>query len=313
MTQNLFIGADVSPVLSTSDASEVADLVDALLAQAQASDVPARVAAIARIVAEHQPDVIGLQEAAIWRVQAPADGSGSPAETVAIDILAELLAAFEVEGLDYTPAAVREGIDLEVSGTTQDVRLTDREVVLVRDGLAIDSALTGDFESNLTLPSPLGGEVTILRGWAAVDVSLGDQPVRVVTTHIEVGPFAGVQEAQVAEIRAGPANVEGPVVVLGDINDGPTGDAYEELLGEELEDAWLSSEAPVTTDGATCCYDTTLLGDSTELSERIDIVAAGQGAHTRAATRVVDAPADRTSDGRWPSDHAGVVVTLGVP
>lgn len=312
MTQNVYIGADVSPILSTSDVSEAANVVDGLFAQAQSSDFPSRAEAFARIVARNRPDVIGLQEVALWRVQSPPDGSTTNAEEIAIDFLELLLIAFAEEGLRYEPAAVREGIDLEVSGSTQDIRLTDREIILVRAGIVVNASLTGTFESNLVLPSPFGGDVTIERGWAAVDVALEDTTVRVVTTHIEVPPFAGIQEAQVAEIRSGPADVDGPLVVLGDINVAPgedISDAYRDLLDPDLLDAWDAAEG-TPRDSATCCYESSMLAEAGELSRRIDIVALGGGASAVSAKRVVDDPEDTTLDNRWPSDHAGVIARV---
>ena len=55
----------------------VAELYDNVLQ----SDVPARAAAIARIVKESQPHVIGLQEMALIRRQDPADSLLNPKPT----------------------------------------------------------------------------------------------------------------------------------------------------------------------------------------------------------------------------------------
>ena len=123
MTQNLFIGVDVATVLSIDDPDRVAAVIDGLLADALASDFPARADAIAR----HSPDVIGVQEAGLWRIQSPPDSTTTPAETVAIDFLEVLLDALEAQGLIYKAASIRDGVDLEVSGSTQDVNSRARE------------------------------------------------------------------------------------------------------------------------------------------------------------------------------------------
>jgi endonuclease/exonuclease/phosphatase family metal-dependent hydrolase len=317
MTQNLFIGVDVASILSVDDPTEVADAIDGLLKEALASDFPARAEAIARTIAEYAPDVIGVQEAAVWRVQSPPDSATTPAETVAIDFLEVLLDALRAQGLSYEAASVRDGVDLEVSGNTQDVRLTDRDVLLVREGIEVEAATAGDYETNVVVPSPLEFEVAIPRGWAAVDVLVDDTRVRIVNTHLEVLLFAGVQEVQAAELRAGPAGIAGPLVVLGDMNAGPSDtsiDTYSILLGDDLEDAWVQGGAELLDPtGATCCYATTLEAEARALSRRIDIVAVGGGARAVAATRVTDEPSERTTADLWASDHAGVVVTIDVP
>ena len=317
MTQNLFIGVDVATILSVDDPAEVADVIDGLLEEALASDFPARAGAIARTIAEYAPDVIGVQEAAVWRVQSPLDSTTTPAETVAIDFLEVLLDALRAHGLSYEAASIRDGVDLEVSGNTQDVRLTDRDVLLVREGIEVEAATAGDYETNVVVPSPLEFDVAIPRGWAAIDILVDDTRVRIVNTHLEVLLFAGVQEVQAAELRAGPAGIAGPLVVMGDMNAGPSEtsiDTYPILLGDDLEDAWVQSGAEISDpDGATCCYATTLEAEGRALSRRIDIVAVGGGARAVTATRVTDEPSERTAADLWASDHAGVVVTIDLP
>jgi len=317
MTQNLFIGVDVATVLSVDDPDEVADVIDGLFAEALASDFPTRAEAIARTIAQYAPDVIGLQEAALWRVQSPPDSTTTPAETIAIDFLEILLDALRAQGLSYEAASIRDGVDLEVSGNTQDVRLTDRDVLLVREGTQVEAATAGDYETNVVVPSPLEFDVAIPRGWAALDVLVDGTRVRIVNTHLEVRLFAGVQEVQAAELRAGPTGVAGPLVVLGDMNAGPSDtsiETYAILLGDDLEDAWVQSGSEISDpDGATCCYATTLEPEARALSRRIDIVAVGGGARAVAATRVTDEPSERTAADIWASDHAGVVVTIDVP
>ena len=317
MTQNLFIGVDVATVLSVDDPDEVADVIDGLFAEALASDFPTRAEAIARTIAQYAPDVIGLQEAALWRVQSPPDSTTTPAETIAIDFLEILLDALRAQGLSYEAASIRDGVDLEVSGNTQDVRLTDRDVLLVREGTQVEAATAGDYETNVVVPPPLEFDVAIPRGWAALDVLVDGTRVRIVNTHLEVRLFAGVQEVQAAELRAGPTGVAGPLVVLGDMNAGPSDtsiETYAILLGDDLEDAWVQSGSEISDpDGATCCYATTLEPEARALSRRIDIVAVGGGARAVAATRVTDEPSERTAADIWASDHAGVVVTIDVP
>jgi hypothetical protein len=129
MTQNVWIGVNVGAVLSASETTEQASLVDDVLAEAIDSQFPDRAGAFARTVAEHEPDVIGLQEVTLWRTQQPADGPGTPAEDVALDYLALIEAALRAEELDYVAVAVHEGLsttpaDRTDGGDTAGLRAT---------------------------------------------------------------------------------------------------------------------------------------------------------------------------------------------
>lgn len=99
-------------------------------------------------------------------------GNPSPAEDVALDFLAELLAALEARGLDYRVAGRVRNFDLEApmvtpAGRLDDIRLTDHDVVLARaDVPAVDA---GSSNYGATVPVELAGlELPLLRGWTVV-------------------------------------------------------------------------------------------------------------------------------------------------
>jgi hypothetical protein len=73
-------------------------------------------------------------------------------------------------------------------------------------------------------------------------------------------------------------------------------------------DAW-SARHP-SDPGFTCCQATNLLNPTATLTERVDLVLTRGPFHVGKASLVGDEASDRLPSGLWPSDHAGVVVTL---
>jgi hypothetical protein len=135
MTQNLYLGTDLRPVFTAPNPFALFAATGAAWAQVQANDFPARAQAIADEIADAKPDLVGLQEATLYRTDVPADGPASPAETVAYDFEALLVQALTDRGLSYMPASTFTGTDVELPAglpPALDVRFTDRVVVLVR-------------------------------------------------------------------------------------------------------------------------------------------------------------------------------------
>src|SRR5262249_35462346 len=148
------------------------------------------------------------------------------------------------------------------------------------------------------------GPLRLPRGWASVDVKVRDRTFRFVTTHLDAFS-APVRNAQAAQLVAGAAATDLPVVLVGDFNSGPGTDlrAYSTLTGGGLSDPWISG--PVT-----CCFKNDLHNPDPTLTKRVDLVLTSGGFDLISADVVGEDSADRTASGLWPSDHAGVVVTL---
>jgi endonuclease/exonuclease/phosphatase family metal-dependent hydrolase len=314
MTRNLYIGTDLAPLLTATSLSDVLAGIAAMFLNVQFTNFPERAAALAEEVALIEPDLIGIQEAVLWRTDFPADGNLSPATTVAFDFLQIFLAALVDRGLHYAPAVVVATTDVEApSALGMDLRLTDREVILVRTDLGKQdlkiSNVQGDtFQLNSTVPSPLGGVLTILRGWASLDAKIRGKTFRFLTTHLDsLSPVVRLQQA--GELLSGPAATDLPVVMVGDFNSHADGSdpAYNILVGSGFVDTWTSSNP-----GFTCCQSPTLVNPISLLSSRIDLVLARGIRRTLDAETVGEEPADRTVSGLWPSDHAGVATTLQI-
>jgi len=315
MTQNLFLGTDLNPIFSAPNPPALFAAVGAGWAQVQANDFPARAEAIAGEIAAAQPDLVGLQEAILYRTDFPPDGSATPAETVAYDYVTLLVDALARRGLSYEPVSVFTGTDAELPAgfpPQLDVRLTDRVVVLARSDqktadLKLSDPQSGAYPTALTVPTAVG-PITLPRGWASVDVKIRGKRFRFVTTHLEAFTPA-VRNPQAAELLAGPAHTELPTVVVGDFNSGPGADlgAYGIVLGGGFSDGWQDGA------GLTCCHAVDLHNPDPTLTKRIDLVLTRGGFASLSADVVGEEPSDRTPSGLWPSDHAGVVATLRLP
>jgi endonuclease/exonuclease/phosphatase family metal-dependent hydrolase len=322
MTRNMYLGADIAGLLSVQDFEGLIAAVTATVATIEASDPAARIAAIADEIARQQPDLVGLQEAIILRT-GPFTFPQTPATTVAFDFVDLLIQALAARGLSYSVVASVDNFEAQVprltAGGLQDVRLTDRDVILARAGVAVSNIQAENYTINLEVPNPLfaGGVIAVLRGWVAVDVAVESGTFRFVNSHLETFS-AQVQVAQAMELLAGPLDTTLPVVLVCDCNSDASGQGpdstptYELLVASGLTDAWSARHPGAR--GFTCCQDADLRNTRSLLYERIDFVFVRGAVDVEKAQLVGARPADRTpKPGRlWPSDHAGVVADLQV-
>jgi endonuclease/exonuclease/phosphatase family metal-dependent hydrolase len=320
MTRNLYLGTDLSPAIVAPNTSELIKAVIRISAEFQATNFSERAQALADEIATKQPDLIGLQEAVLLRSQYPANLSPTPnATTVGSDYLQLLLDALDARGQNYTPVVISTGFDVEVPRlrpdfTLEDIRFTDREVILARnDSLAANLNISNiqerNFANKLTI-IPDSRSFTILRGWASADVEVRGRSFRFVTTHLEPSS-SDVQVAQANELLQGPGNTSLPLVFIGDFNSNANGNGtltYGNLIASGFVDTW--SQAHPGDPGFTCCQDANLLNPTSKLSERIDLVLFRGNFSAIDVDIVGNNPANRTISGLWPSDHAGIVATL---
>jgi endonuclease/exonuclease/phosphatase family metal-dependent hydrolase len=310
MTRNLYMGVSLEPLFGAPP-----ELVPRLVARAwrtvQATDFATRAQALADEIAAKRPHLVGLQEAALWRIQSPGNGTGPDAEAVVYDFVAILVAELANRGLDYVVLAQPTAFDVELpSSTGDDIRLTDRDAVLLRVGGGISSVMniqTGRFFTHLVVPVA-GFDVPVYRTWIAVDVDILGRAFRFIDTHLERFHDL-VQLLQAYELLDGPANTSLDVILVCDCNsraDGTGTATYPALIAAGFADAWNLPDP-----GDTCCQRERLHGKST-LVERIDLVLARGAFEVLDVDRVGEDPHDRFR-GLWPSDHAGVAATLRVP
>ena len=221
MTYNLYVGSSAEPALETTNLFQIPMVVGELYGNVVASDFPARAAAIAAIVKESHPHVIGLQEVELIRRQDPGDfltNREPNAEEIDLDYLELLMNALQAEGLDYQVAAKVQNLDLEMpmlrDGKVTDVRLTDFDVILARGDVVVSRPTAASYAAGLPI-APLG--LHVMRGYVAVDATIDDVTYRIVNTHLEaVDP--GPRVAQAQELVETLAAEELPVILLGDFN-----------------------------------------------------------------------------------------------
>jgi len=326
MTRNVYAGGDLAPVIAAPP-DQLFQAVAAAYAQVQANNFPVRAEALAREIDRARPDLVGLQEASLFRTQTPANGPGSPATTVAYDYLQILVDRLAQRGLRYEVVGVLQTLDVEIPGAfsppsplapLSDIRLTDRIAIIARADqttadLKLSNVRTGSFTAFLTVPTNAGPPIASRRGWVSVDAKVRGKSFRFITTHLE--PLhPGIQVAQAGELLNGPVNTSLPVIMAGDFNtraDGTGTATYGIVTAAGFADAW--SQAHPGSPGYTCCHPADLQVVGPPLDERIDLILTRGGFVALSAVVLGDAPADRMPSGLWPSDHAGVAAALGLP
>jgi endonuclease/exonuclease/phosphatase family metal-dependent hydrolase len=179
-TRNLFVGFDAGALLAGTITPAQAWTTVLL------SDPAGRAERWAEEIADARPDVVGLQEAALFRTGPLLDPA--PATTVAFDFVKLLVDALAERGLTYVPVATAQNLDAEAPVGPPyffDARVTDRDVLLVRAEPETGRVSVLDAQAgNYALALPVG-PFTVKRGWAAADVKLHGRTVRLVDTHLE--------------------------------------------------------------------------------------------------------------------------------
>jgi endonuclease/exonuclease/phosphatase family metal-dependent hydrolase len=326
MTRNLYLGADLFSVVLTPGPAQIPAQAAALWQTVQDSDPTGRVRLLAREIADHAPDLVSLQEVERYRTQRPSNidlggGARGPpdASDDAYDFLTLLQAGLAEHGARYQ-AIENVLTDVELPAATgdggrMDVRLTDRDVILVREGISYSNVVRRTFAAKIAfnIGGPQGVPLDVVRGLVRVDVVADGVPLTFVASHLEVGGAAApTQEAQARELVAELQALPGTLVVAGDFNSAAapaaaTTTSYGQLTSI-LTDGWLR---PRPADpGLTCCSD--LDAPAFQARSRIDLVLHRGPVRAEDAAVVGTDATRRTVTELWPSDHAGVVMTLSV-
>jgi endonuclease/exonuclease/phosphatase family metal-dependent hydrolase len=214
MSRNLYLGADLSPALNATGVNGAVDAAYTIEQQVHATKFPSvRAALIASEIQKRKPDIVGLQEGALWRTGPYNLGSvtGAPTATqldpLGGDFLTDLVNALnsgksgkgKKAKARYTLAITKNEFDKELpvnQGTggisvcpaqCHNERLTMRDAILVRkkSGIKVSNATSGTYNSLLRVN--IGGvlPVDVTRGWVALDIKKGGKKFHVVDTHFE--------------------------------------------------------------------------------------------------------------------------------
>ncbi len=318
MTRNLYLGADFNVILGAQSPEEIPVRVAQFFANVQATNYPERVQALADEIAATRPHVIGLQEAALYRMQSPSDYLQGVTEPNATDIVLDFVALLQSElaarELPYRIVNESANVDEELPGALSateffDLRLTLRNVILARANVRATGSETGIYEAMLKVP--VGGQqASFARSYGWITAVVEGVPFRFVNTHLETQAAAPVQEAQASELLLLLEDAEEPIILVGDFNsaaDGTTTSSYANLTSR-FSDTFAAANPEVS--GYTCCQSADLMNPESILDRRLDLILFRGDVDVSSAQRIGDAQDDRTPSGLWPSDHAGVIAEL---
>ena len=315
LTHNTYFGADLRPVIAATSPQEVIAAVTEAWSHVQASKIPERALKIAQAIARVQPDLVGLQEI-VQLFHGPFDRM-----TLEYDFLDLILEALRAHGVAYSIVAIQNDFDQPIPASADGIffRFVDRHAVLVRTTPASSIQPLRIHSGTFQNLHPLGesGLLAVPRSWIAVDAKVGAAEFRFIESHIE-SYEAGVQLAQAGELIAGPANIERPVVMVGDFNSNGNQDpavldctpTYPALIGAGFRDSWAVVNPGDL--GNTGVQAADLRNPESTLDRRIDLILVRGEAVSVSATLVNATPDARTASGLWPSDHAGVLATLAI-
>ncbi len=348
MTRNIYLGADLTPAIEADTLDEFVDANGQILREVTANDFPTRAEGLADEILDLKPDLVGLQEVALWRTAPPSLAplqTGPSATEVRYDYLAELLDELnEGKGKyghgkpQYEVVVVQEEFDLEAPADENGVekdnpdgnpaipdaeingRLTMRDVILARSdsGVRTWNEQGGNFVNLLPIEI-LGTPFPIKRGWTATDAAVrGSQPFRFVNTHLEafdpsfLVPSFRAKQAGELVAPGGPATSDLPVVLLGDLNsDDDTVEPGDRQAYETLVAAGMVERS--TNDPLSCCLKSSLLavgegGSEADFDHQVDHVMTRDPDVVTLESSTVTGI--QPVNGFWSSDHAGVFSAL---
>ncbi len=259
-TRNLYLGADLTPILAASDPVAANSAIVTALAEITATNFPERAQALAKEIADKQPHLVGLQE--VFNFTKNFGNGAVPFR----DYLADLMSALAAEGASYVVAASVQNLNT-VLPVDEDfdgffdflLGTTDRDVILARADIAgavtpvpfslfcarpsADGGPGCNYSTVVVVPPPLG-PINIERGFVGVDATIGGKTYRFLNTHLEVmfpaaDPFAPFfQAAQATELNAllaaslfiFPLPAGSTPIVVGDINSSPDDGPFPDPL-----------------------------------------------------------------------------------
>jgi endonuclease/exonuclease/phosphatase family metal-dependent hydrolase len=339
MTRNLYLGADLGPAISAKGLGEFTEATGKILRDVTANDFPVRAKGLAQEILKKKPDLVGLQEVALWRTGPPSlepllGGAPPSATTVRYDYLQLLLEQLNKGKKRYRAVAVNPEFDFEAPGDENGIpndgpnklipnaeingRLTMRDVILAKVGktVKVGNPRTGHF-SNLYVVELQGVKIPVTRGWASVDAQVDGGPkFHFVDTHLEsfdpASEVPSIRSKQASELLAGPLKSKLTTILVGDLNsDDDTvepGDqqAYRTLLAGGMRER--STNKPLG-----CCLNASLLGETqggsiTDFDHQVDHVMTADPKKVKLRSSSVTG---RTPvNGFWDSDHAGLFSSL---
>ncbi len=350
MSRNLNLGANLELGVRATSLQGLVNTAGTILHQVDQNNFPVRAKGLAAEILTKNPDLVGLQEAALWRTGPCTENPLPPKAThVRYDYVQLLLNQLNRGKQRYRVVISEPEFDFEVYANTDgnastaapgcplgseiNGRLTMRDVILARVGrVRTSNARGGHFATQLQV-KPAGVALNVTRGWTSVDAQVpGAAKFRFVNAHLEAfdnqssnhtntGADVGngrIREAQAKELvkRGGPATGALPVILVGDLNSDQRtevkpGDA---LAYEALLRAGFVERS--TSHPLGCCLKGDVLTTSggsrlSDFDHKVDHVM------TNAPRKITLVSSSVTGlkpvNGYWDSDHAGLFSVLTLP
>jgi endonuclease/exonuclease/phosphatase family metal-dependent hydrolase len=341
MSRNLYLGADLGPALASTSQASFFEANGGIVRQVEATNFPVRAKGLAKEILNEEPDLVGLQEVALWREAPPSLGpvlNNKPeATTVKYDFLALLLAQLNKGKKLYRPVVVQDEFDFEapananglpgdgpggaglLANTEVNGRLTMRDVILARVGAGVvtSNPRSGNFAHLLVVKVAGSKEISVTRGWTSVDAKVrGGRKFHFVNTHFEAFDpetvYPSVRAQQAEELVAGPAKSGLPVILVGDLNSDiktevKPGDSQAYRVMKKAGFRERAAEKPTG-----CCietsYDLKTGGGVAEFSHKVDHVMTNAPKQVKLISSTVTGR--KKTNGYWDSDHAGLFSSL---
>jgi endonuclease/exonuclease/phosphatase family metal-dependent hydrolase len=305
MTRNLFLGADLIPLATAQPGHDFEEAAGKLLDQIKGTEPAARMKLVAGEIAKAKPDLVGLQEVTLWRTGPK--GDPAPSKHVEVDYLATIKK--ELKRLKAPYRVVADQRTLNIEGPTDrgvDLRFTDGNVVLARDGVKVTGSKSRDFKNQLVIPTAALGNISVNRSFNQLDATIHGVKLHFANAHLEAySPDFRLKQAK--ELVAGPLKSRKlPTILLGDLNSGPKlpkpedRPPYNAIAAAGFKDA--------RTPKFNCCFNDDL--KTGKWDHIVDHIL------TRPKLKVVRSfltGREKTPGGRIPSDHGGVVSVLRLP
>lgn len=337
MTRNLYLGADLGPAINSSGAADFISKNGQILRDVDTNNFKVRAKSLANEIKSVSPDLVGLQEVALWRTGeaslAPSITGNYVASTVHVDYLKELMAQLNKGKKLYRVVRVQNEFDFEAPadydnnpatgaatlGGEINGRLTMRDAILARVGAGVQTknAKSGNFNT-IYQPVISGIPVNVDRGWISTDVKVRKGKwFRFVNTHLEAFGDTAIREAQAKELIAAGGPLQSgklPAVLVGDLNsddDSVTGGdrlAYNALKAGGLVDR--GTQKPFS-----CCVKSSILTDDNGAASDFDHYIDHIMTNRPNAVKKLKAGVTglKPVNGYWNSDHAGVWSNLRMP
>jgi len=312
MTRNVYLGADLIPLAVPAPLPAFEQAAAQRFQTVLANDFPTRAKALAAEIRKAKPDIIGVQEATIWRRGADGvkDGPTTPATQVIYDSSRELRKALNGT---YKEVVGRDWFDFEApTALGYDVRVTQRDVILVRKGskMKVRKTFRGAFTNHFDPPTPVG-VARQLRGWVGVDGTLAKRRFRFVSTHLEAYSSAIADQQMRQLLRRALSSKKRQSILVGDYNSAPGANANDrgttraDNAYDSAIKAGFRNQLPRR---GTCCFAEDLHLTTKPLETWIDHVLV----RGRPRIKVLRSGIVGTKQvgGLYPSDHAGITATL---